>query len=58
MPTKEEAEQVAALVKALEAGNYDAAPGKLRQGCGHYYKMVDGNLVPLTEEELDVVWGK
>ena len=27
-------EQLAELVKALEAGNYNAAPGELKQGCG------------------------
>jgi hypothetical protein len=51
-------EMVQALCKALETGDYDAVPGKLRQGCGHYVKVVDGKIVNLTEKELDEVWGK
>lgn len=41
------------LVAALEASPYDAAPTKLRQGCGTYLHT-DGS--PLSEAELDAVW--
>jgi hypothetical protein len=51
-------DMVEALIRGLESGDYDAVPGKLRQGCGHYVKVVDGKMVDLTEEELDKVWGK
>jgi hypothetical protein len=58
MSREEVSPELKALLAALGKGDYDAAPGKLRQGCGHYYKLVDGELVPLSEKELDEVWGK
>lgn len=39
------------LAKALQAGAYDAAPGKLRQGC---ISFISDH--PLTEQELDALW--
>jgi cyclophilin family peptidyl-prolyl cis-trans isomerase len=58
MPTKEETEQVCRIIDEFMKNGGDCSPGKLRQGSGHYFKKVDGELVPLTEEELDLVWGK
>jgi hypothetical protein len=56
MPQNVDKEQISALVKALEAGNYDAAPSKLRQGSIFALKEVDSKMVALTEEEEQEMW--
>jgi hypothetical protein len=43
------------LMKALEAGGYNAKPSKLRQGCIMIIK--DDGTEP-TEEELDAIWAR
>lgn len=44
----------AELIKALEAGGYNAKPGKLRQGTIFLTPKEDGT--EYTEEELDKIW--
>lgn len=44
----------AELIKALEAGGYNAKPGKLRQGTIFLAPKEDGT--EYTEEELDKIW--
>ena len=44
----------AELIKALEAGGYNAKPGKLRSGCIMLAPKEDGT--EYTEEELDAIW--
>lgn len=44
----------AELIKALEAGGYNAKPCKLRQGTIFLMPKEDGT--EFTEEELDTIW--
>lgn len=47
------------LLKALEAGNYNAKPSQLRQGSmSLFFQNEDGTWRGGTEEEYKIAWAK